>query len=49
MIIPFSLLDFPAQDSVLAEERNTGEDQKEGIEMFDNLSSAGSQVSQAFF
>ncbi|KAF6288747.1 paternally expressed 3 [Rhinolophus ferrumequinum] len=36
-------LDFPAQDSVLAEERNTGEDQKEGIEMFDNLPSAGSQ------
>lgn len=49
MVIPFFLLVFSAQDSVLAEEKITKEHQKEDTERFDSLSSAGSQVSQCFF
>lgn len=49
MVIPFFLLVFPAQYSVLAEEKNTKEHQKEDTERFDSLPSAGSQASQAFF
>lgn len=44
-----SLLGFPARDSVLAEKRNTEEQQKKGTTMFDSIPSARSQVSRAFF
>lgn len=47
MVIPLSLAGFSPQDFVLAEERNSKEQQKEDTEMSDSPVSAGSQVSQA--
>lgn len=48
VVTPFSLLDFPAQDFILAKERSMEEQQKD-TEMSENPSSAGPQVSQTFF